>query len=127
MDISVDAQDATLGDSQVPFSAHLLVAIAPVGPLGHDTLTVLSVAVSSHSNTPRSLSVVSVLHLVLTTRGTYNLKIIHHFVTYHKYSCHYKVYNLMNRSDSTHQHHISHNQTVCKERERERERVTKEM
>ena len=63
------AQVATFGDSQVLFSAHLLVAIAPVGPLGHDTLTILLDIVTGHSKTPRSLLIVVSLLQVLKTRG----------------------------------------------------------
>ena len=69
LDTAVVAQVATFGDSQVLFSAHLLVAIAPVGPLGHDTLTILLDIVTGHSKTPRSLLIVVSLLQVLKTRG----------------------------------------------------------
>ena len=48
LDTAVVAQVVTFGDSQVLFSAHLLVEIAPVGPLGHDTLTILLDIVTGH-------------------------------------------------------------------------------
>ena len=57
----VVGQDARFGDSQMPNLEHLLIAIAPLGLLGHDTLAVLFAAVSGHSNNPRSPSVVSAL------------------------------------------------------------------
>ena len=69
LDTAVVAQVVTFGDSQVLFSAHLLVAIAPVGPLGHDTLTILLDTVTGHSKTPRSLLIVVSLLQVLKTRG----------------------------------------------------------
>ena len=69
LDTAVVAQVVTFGDSQVLFSAHLLVAIAPVGPLGHDTLTILLDIVTGHSKTPRSLLIVVSLLQVLKTRG----------------------------------------------------------
>ena len=73
MDTVVVAQVATFGDSQVLFSAHLLVAIAPVGPLGHDTLTILLDTVTGHSNAPRSrITVVSLLQ-VLETKGFHRI------------------------------------------------------
>ena len=63
MDAIVVGQDDRFGDSQILKSAHLLVATAPLGLLGHDTLVVLFVAVSGHSNNPRSPAVVSALQM----------------------------------------------------------------
>ena len=79
LDISV-AQDAILGDSQVLLIVHLLVALAPVGPLGHDTLTVLSDVVTGHSNVPRS--VLTVLSMLQALRA----EILN---TYYKIKCIY--------------------------------------
>ena len=81
LDTAVVAQVVTFGDSQVLFSAHLLVAIAPVGPLGHDTLTILLDIVTGHSKTPRSrITVVSLLQLV-ETRGFHRIENIPGAVT----------------------------------------------
>ena len=61
MDAIVFGQDARFGDSQMLNSEHLLIAIAPLGLIGHDTLAVLFAAVSGHSKNPRSPAVVSAL------------------------------------------------------------------
>ena len=69
---NVVGQDARFGDSQMPNLEHLLIAIAPLGLLGHDTLAVLFAAVSGHSNNPRSPSVVLALQTKKTKKSNKN-------------------------------------------------------
>ena len=50
---AVVAHDNALNSSQILYCAHLLFAIAPVGPFGHDILAVLFIGVSGQAKTPR--------------------------------------------------------------------------
>ena len=53
---SVVAHFITSGDSQLEEVEHSLLAVALLGPLGHNMETVIPAIVSGHSNCPRSLT-----------------------------------------------------------------------
>ena len=47
---SVVAHIITSGDSQSEEAEHILLAVAPIGPLGHNMVAVIPASVSGHSN-----------------------------------------------------------------------------
>lgn len=61
---SVVAHESMLGGSQLKGGVHLLVAIDPLGPLGHGSITVLLTTVSGQSNWPLTVDIVSLLQEV---------------------------------------------------------------
>ena len=53
---SVVAHIIRSGDSQSEEAEHILLAVAPLGPLGHNMVAVIPASVSGQSNRPRSLT-----------------------------------------------------------------------
>ena len=67
--VSIVAHNSTLGRLQMLLAVHVRVAIALLGPLGHDIEVVLPIGVAGHSNIPLLGELVTVTSLLQSSTG----------------------------------------------------------